>query len=271
VQSNRLDLEEIATSRCAHFVGVEKFSLRPMVLNGLGAVKINKMATGAAVTMLGPKLFSILRREAPEDAEFRAALFEEVERSFAWEGYEAGSSGCWVRSADLPIRQVVKIGNLKTQACSLIWGLSFDFAPLPDQNCRKLRWHRTVRSAEPMLIHDPLDYWTHGTDPELRIMRMTRPGQNRKTARRLVVMAADWLRNMHSLDAAIAGFEAWQARPFIRFGYANYWRAPIAHAFCLGKAGRKAEARSMLEHWISSNPQAAPTVISGLCAGLEDL
>ena len=51
----------------------------------------------------------------------------------------------WIRSADAPIRQMFRYGQLKGGALAPQWGFSLDF--VPHLSGGKVKWHRTEKSA----------------------------------------------------------------------------------------------------------------------------
>ena len=84
------------------------------------------------------------------------ALFQEVVQPTKL-GFAAGKPGIVARPVDGDIAHVLKLRPLKGAAYDICFGLSLSYVPYP--YVPKLKWHRTVKSANLDLFEAPQVHW----------------------------------------------------------------------------------------------------------------
>jgi hypothetical protein len=164
-------------------------------------------------------------------------------------GFDRVAKRVWVNSSTAPYRKVVRLQAIKGETDTLVWGYSFDFCPTVDNQVSKMRWARTPKSAREMLFFDPIDNWRTGWE----ISVWSPEYINQARLNKLLKAASIWFERVNSLDTILQEFEDWERRGVsIRFGYRNSHVAPLAHAFCLARSGKKEQALGKLSIWTSN-------------------
>ena len=90
-------------------------------------------------------------------AEFNQAVATTLGSALALHGFEAVAPRRWVRSARLPIRDVVELQALKGMSYCPMWGISLDFVPHVTSR-GEVKWHRSAKGARFDLAYWPIDY-----------------------------------------------------------------------------------------------------------------
>jgi hypothetical protein len=173
----------------------------------------------------------------------------------------------WVRSKDVPVRQMFEYRQLKGGAVAPAWGFSLDF--VPHFSARTLKWHRTEKSAlfdafvDGQIHRDLVLTYMYGVSGLLDDL------QSRVSA--AVNMAnAFWARG-HDLQHVYSIVEELRSKP----GSDSYTQLPIANAFCLARAGREPEGRTELERIIQHKAnypttELGPKTVADLWRAFED-
>jgi len=94
--------------------------------------------------------------ELVPSAAFNEALRAAFDSKLGGHGFEAEKGLKWVRSAKPEIRDVIELYSVKGAAAAARWGVSLDF--VPHVAAKRVRWHRTAKSAALDLVWDPLDF-----------------------------------------------------------------------------------------------------------------
>jgi hypothetical protein len=176
----------------------------------------------------------------------------ELDAQIAPLGFEKSGENVWVNSATVPYRKIIQLTSIKGASNSLLWGYSFDFCPVVDSSCTKLRWARTPKSACAMLLYDPIDYWNEN-EQNWRISPFSSKEENMKNLQRLLNAAREYFHKIVNLKDIIQEFESWEVRPTLRFGYSSYQHAPLAHIFCLTLNGEISAANKRFKIWCDAN------------------
>jgi hypothetical protein len=158
----------------------------------------------------------------------------------------------WIRSADAPLRQLFEYRQLKGGALAPAWGFSLDF--VPHLAARKIKWHRTEKSAlfdafvDGQVYRDLVLTYMYGISGLLDDL------SSRVTS--AVEMATAWWERGLNLQQVYSIVEELRSRPGSEF----YTQLPMANAFCLARSGREAEGRFELERIIQRWELSAKTV-----------
>jgi hypothetical protein len=175
---------------------------------------------------------------------------DELDKRLLPLGFDRVAKRVWVNSSTAPYRKVVRLQAVKGETDTLVWGYSFDFCPTIDNQISKMRWARTPKSAKEMLFFDPIDHWRTGWE----ISALSPSYTNHARFNKLLKAASTWFERVNSLDIILQEFEDWERRGVkIRFGYHNSLLAPLAHALCLARSGKKEQALVKLSIWTSDN------------------
>lgn len=171
-------------------------------------------------------------------------------------GFECVDGLKWVRSADAPIRQVFTFHKWKGGRFDPSWGVSLDF--VPHVAARRLRWHRTPKSAMQDLRVD-------ARDPALSMSYMH--GREGIAARIDAVMQRalpearafwDRARTVEDLPAACAWIKRYYERYPHNLDFYAYAQHPAALAFALARLGRIAEATNEMAKYHGFAHEAQP-------------
>jgi hypothetical protein len=175
---------------------------------------------------------------------------DELDKQLIPLGFHRVAERVWVNSSTAPYRKIVRLQAMKGKTDTLVWGYSFDFCPAVDNQISKVRWARTPKSAREMLYFDPVDNWKRGWE----ISASSSAYVNHARFNKLLEAALAWFRRVDTLDTILQEFEDWEHRGVkIRFGYSASLLAPLAHAFCLARSGKKEQASLKLATWIADN------------------
>ena len=87
------------------------------------------------------------------NARVHAIVTAKVESLLASKGFEAVDDLIWVCDRYAPIRHVFTLSKWKGGTIAPRWGVSIDF--VPHVSGRKIRWHRTNKTAKFDLCIDP--------------------------------------------------------------------------------------------------------------------
>jgi hypothetical protein len=175
---------------------------------------------------------------------------DELDKQLLPLGFDRVAKRVWVNSSTAPYRKVVRLQAIKGETDTLVWGYSFDFCPTIDNQISKVSWARTPKSAREMLFFDPIDNWRTGWE----ISASSSAYINHARFNKLLKAALTWFDQVNSLDTILQEFEDWERRGVkIRLGYRNSLLAPLAHAFCLARSGKKEQASVKLSFWAFEN------------------
>lgn len=195
-----------------------------------------------------------------------AALAEILGPMMEERGFEQVSRRKWVRSAKVPIREVLDLLAMKGYSLIPVWGFSLDFAPHVSGS--SVKWHRTPRSALLDLRWDPFDYEPRrvpsyefsGLHGEAHLRRQIARGDGR------ALRAADGFWNrVQSVPDLVATMEWVRRLPSDRFVFDNYSQQIIAYAFALAATGAQERAAAELAACITRF-QVPPTPAGRLVA-----
>ena len=178
------------------------------------------------------------------------AIFDEVVQP-AKLGFEAAKPGMLVRAVDHDIAHLLKLRPLKGAAYEVCFGVSLSYVPYP--YVPKLKWHRTMKSANLDLFEAPQVEWpsNHEKGEEANPYLIS-ASLGEKCFREELCRA--WEK---SSPQAHAWFEATRTLQGIaqkcaeqlsrkQDGVRYLPGARLVHAFTLAKLGRRAESESEL-------------------------
>lgn len=191
----------------------------------------------------------------PQDVEWiRKYYVPKIDAALSQRDFKKVAPARWVNSTTAPFRQVVVLEALKGAQEKLLWGLSFDFCPVPKPDGQGIRWARTEKSAIPMLFYDVVA--NKKTYQDWLLCAFDSVDKNDRTLKRSLEAADDWFKKNQNIDNVLNEFDAWEKRPIITYGYSVYWRAPLVRAFCFAFAGKFADGGEQLAKWC--NEQGVP-------------
>jgi hypothetical protein len=150
----------------------------------------------------------------------------------------------WLRSDDAPIRQVFEYRQLKGGVLAPAWGFSLDF--VPHLSARKLKWHRTEKSAL-------LDAWIDGQiHRELDLTYMYGVSALLENLQpkvsRAVQKATEFWNRGRSLQQVCTLVEELKSDRW----NITHSQLPMAYCFCLARSGRESDGRRELASLIAS-------------------
>jgi hypothetical protein len=169
-----------------------------------------------------------------------------VRDSLSPDGFEEMGTLKWVRSVDVPIRQMFTFSQWKGGVVAPTWGVSLDF--VPHLSGRKLQWHRTPKSAALDLVVDSRDRsldlpYHKGQQPFKNLAPQVVPAA--------VLRARDfWDRSKQIADLpnAISWLRSYLSSGGL--GFYNYVQHPLTLAFVYSMEGRSADAQIELGRFL---------------------
>jgi len=160
----------------------------------------------------------------------------------------------WVRSRIAGIRDLFEFVSLRS-VLNPRWGFSLDYCPTVEN--RRLKWHRTVKSARIDVVNDPIDY----VDAPSREMDLWTVSslQSEPDARSCVQALADrampaalkWFASVNSAPDLLALLAAKKGESAVRFGFRNHVQQPLALALTYAQLGETQTAERLLDDYVS--------------------
>lgn len=149
-------------------------------------------------------------------------------------GFEPQGPLSWLRSTDIPIRQIFRLVQWKGGALAPSWGLSLDF--VPHLSGSDFKWHRTLKSARPDLTFDVRDpafdiSYIYGLEalaecaPDIVRVAISKAESFWNRARSIAELPCAFERVKRHLSTGGLGFY-------------NYTQHPLAYAFVLAMNGK---------------------------------
>lgn len=161
-------------------------------------------------------------------------------------GFEFQKLLHWVNSDHAPVRQIFSLRKWKGGSLTPSWGLSLDF--VPHLSGKKLRWHRTKKSA----IFD-LTVDAHDRELDMTYIKGPEVIQNKAPAviSEAIRRAIDFWVESDSIEKLPKSFQLVKKHlSFGGLGFYNYTQHPIAHSLVLAKNGRLSEAEAEMDIYI---------------------
>ena len=161
-------------------------------------------------------------------------------------GFESQKLLYWINSRNAPVRQIFSLRKFKGGKLAPAWGISLDF--VPHLSGKKLKWHRTHKSAIFDLTVDP-------REPELELTYFRGPDEIREQAGFVLSEAINrakvfWQQSdsIEKLPETIELLKQYLATGGL--GFYNYTQHPIAYSLVLAKNERYREAEAEMNIYI---------------------
>lgn len=163
----------------------------------------------------------------------------------------------WVRSRVPDIRDVFEFVSLRSRL-NPIWGFSLDYCPrCPRVDGARLKWHRTEKSADIDVVHDPIDYVdAPGPDIDSWVLSYYQDVREAEVetvllAKRAVPQSLEWFTRVNTVSDLVTLLKHKRSEPFLRFGFKNYVQQPLALLMSYALLGRTRRAEKLLNEYIS--------------------
>ncbi len=180
-------------------------------------------------------------------------------------GFKEQKPLCWLRSEDIPIRQVFRLLQWKGGIIAPSWGLSLDF--VPHVSTHAVKWHRTEKSAGFDVIHDANDRalemsFHYGTKDIIE--------RAPEVLRQALARADIFWNSVRTIDELPGAFAALKQENGVHF-YRRTQHA-LACAFSLAKNGQREAGIKELEIFIAQQePFISPASTDAIKKRLWDL
>ena len=179
-------------------------------------------------------------------------------------GFEVQGPLSWLRSVDVPIRQIFCLRQWKGGVVAPAWALSLDFVPHLSGN--EIKWHRTSKSAQPDLTFDVRDRafdipYHYGTDA----IESSAPS----ILRAAIPKAELFWSQARSIAELPDAFE--RVRQHLStggLGFYNYIQHPLAYAFVLAMNGKPDAAEKEFQRYLPRLSETARKKLRKLFIGM---
>jgi hypothetical protein len=202
-------------------------------------------------------------------------IFEEILEP-ARIGFASAKPGLLARVVNSDITHLIKLRPLKGASYDICFGASLSYVPYP--YVPKVRWHRTVKSANLDLLEEPQLNWWNTTNPSARDVNrfLAQSMLGEKCLREELLRAWEKSRN-----EALAWFAATQSLPEIlqkceiqllrkRNGPRHLPDGRMIKAFTLAKLGQPDEAISELRRFFEEYSESKEARVN-LQSALEQI
>ena len=175
-------------------------------------------------------------------------------------GFEKTGARCWVRAAKTPIHEIFEYQAMRSVYCAR-WGFSLSFAPRlnlgPMMRNRRFQWKRTLKSAFPDLVIDPIDETGKVDEGAFRISgsvfcQAPKRPEVVATARSAVQRAMHDFGRVRSLSDFIALFEERSRMTFQRFDLESYVATHLAWGLALIALGDEDQGHVHLQKFCAT-------------------